>query len=82
MRRLGVRRAGAGQLRSRELGHHLGGEPLHLLAVRALNFSRHVSICQLIDNNIKLFNINRVTQQSDFDPFLVFTREFAEKIVF
>ena len=55
---------------------------LHLLALGVLNLSRHVSICQFIYNNVKLFDINRVTQQSNFDPFLVFFPEFAEKIVF
>ena len=52
------------------------------LALFALDLARHVLICYFIYNNVKLFDINRVTQQPDFDPFLVFFPEFTEKIVF
>jgi len=44
---------------------------LHPIAFRALHRARHVLIRQFIDNNIKFFNVNRVAQQPDFNPFLV-----------
>jgi len=50
--------------------------------VTALNFPRNVLIRQFIFDKVKLFGINRVTQQPNFYPFLVFFPQPAEKIVF
>jgi len=55
--------------------------PLHLVAFRALNPARHVLIRQFINNNVKLFNINRITKEPDFYPLVVFFPEPAQKIV-
>jgi len=46
-----------------------------------LKFPSHVSIGQLIDDNVELFNINRITQESNFYLLFVFVLEAAEKIV-
>lgn len=80
MRLVGVQRGGILQLLTPLIG--LQKILLDPLALFAFDLTRNVLIRYFINNNVKLFTVNRVTQQPYFDPFLVFFPEFAEKIVF
>jgi len=47
------------------------------VALSALNLSRNVLVCKLVNNNVKLFDVNRITQQPDFYSFFIFLTEPA-----
>jgi hypothetical protein len=51
---------------------------LDKLALFTFNLTSDVLIGYLINNNVKLFTVNGVTQQPDFDPFLLFFLETSK----
>jgi len=80
LRLVGLQRGGIPQFLPPLIG--LQKVLLDTLALLTLDLTSGILIRNLINNTVKLVTINRVTQQPNFDPLLVFFPEFAEKIVF